>query len=415
MKHLFLVLLGLLPVPLQAQTFSTLYSFPSEQLGAGVSSVVLTKSGVIFAGLVGGGAQFQGAIVALVPTTAGSYDESVLYSFTDTECGNGGGCDPWIIQGPSGSLYGTVRYAGQYKMGQVFSLAPPAKLGEPWTYTALYTFTGGADSGQPMGGLIEGGSGQLYGATYGPTYPTIGGPGRWGNVFELVPQGESWTYTSVHIFEGPDGGNPVAGLTMGRGGSLYGTTLSGGSANGGVVFELAPPTEGAAPWTETVLHSFSFANGDGVGPSAPVTLGATGVLYGTTYAGGSANAGTVFALYPPTGSSTAWTERILHSFNNSHETDGFNPYLPVTIGPGGVLYGTSANGGIPANYGVVYSLTPPARAGEAWTETMLTNFVGSTLGANPSMGFVYAGGGNLITATTFGGTGGWGTILELIP
>jgi len=81
-------------------------------------------------------------------------------------------------------------------------------------------------------------------------------------------------------------------------GVLYGTTSGGGSAGCGTVFKLAPPTAPGGTWTETILHSFTDQNGDGATPVAALALSSTGVLYGTTSAGGTAGKGTVFAIVP---------------------------------------------------------------------------------------------------------------------
>jgi hypothetical protein len=48
--------------------------------------------------------------------------------------------------------------------------------------------------------------------------------------------------------------------------------------------------------TETVFHSFGY-DPDGVSPYAGLVLGKKGILYGTT-AGGGLNYGTVFKLVP---------------------------------------------------------------------------------------------------------------------
>jgi hypothetical protein len=93
-------------------------------------------------------------------------------------------------------------------------------------------------------------------------------------------------------------------------GSVYGTTQNGGSATTacpgsyyvypgcGTVFQLIPPSVPGGTWTEKVLHSFSDADGDGSMPLAGLALSSTGVLYGTTSAGGTAGKGTVFAIAP---------------------------------------------------------------------------------------------------------------------
>ncbi len=91
-------------------------------------------------------------------------------------------------------------------------------------------------------------------------------------------------------------------------------------------FQLTPPSKGQSTWTETVLYSFS-GGADGAEPSARLTLGAHGVLYGTTYAGGANNFGTVFALMPPPPGQTNWTESVLYSFAGG--ADGGYPFAAV--------------------------------------------------------------------------------------
>jgi uncharacterized repeat protein (TIGR03803 family) len=61
---------------------------------------------------------------------------------------------------------------------------------------------------------------------------------------------------------------------------------------------LTPPSSPGGAWTETILHSFSGADGDGAIPLAGLVLSSTGILYGTTSAGGTAGRGTVFAVEP---------------------------------------------------------------------------------------------------------------------
>ena len=56
-----------------------------------------------------------------------------------------------------------------------------------------------------------------------------------------VNSAEGQAYTVIHNFAGYDGNQPMVGLTMDRGGSLYGTTFLGGTgcAYGcGTVFKL---------------------------------------------------------------------------------------------------------------------------------------------------------------------------------
>ena len=76
---------------------------------------------------------------------------------------------------------------------------------------------------------------------------------------------------------GNDGGHPN-GLTLGANGVLYGTTQSGGAGRDGTVFSVA--TNGAF----NTLVTFDLTNGSN--PQAALAPGADGNFYGTTEDGG---------------------------------------------------------------------------------------------------------------------------------
>ncbi len=111
---------------------------------------------------------------------------------------------------------------------------------------------------------------------------------------------------------------------------LYGATfgIPQSDHDFGNVYQLSPPAQSGGPWVYTNLHSFTSKQDDAADPVA-LTLGPGGVLYGTAYAG----AGSVFVLEPPVRSGQPWSERLLAQTGNS--------YAPVTIGPDGALYGVS--------------------------------------------------------------------------
>jgi len=86
-----------------------------------------------------------------------------------------------------------------------------------------------------------------------------------------------------------------------------------------------------------------------------VVIGPGGVLYGTTHEGGASNAGIVFSLRPPATEGGAWTETVLHTFTGGN--DGGGPLGGLAFGPGNALYGTTYSGGS-SNQGTVFALTP---------------------------------------------------------
>jgi uncharacterized repeat protein (TIGR03803 family) len=85
-------------------------------------------------------------------------------------------------------------------------------------------------------------------------------------------------------------------------------------------------------------------------------LGANGVLYGATYAGGGTQQGSIFALVPPTSPGSAWNFLILYSFATP---GGISPSAGelLAVGSSGLIYGTTSHGG-PSNDGTVFSLVP---------------------------------------------------------
>src|ERR1039458_7059926 len=109
-----------------------------------------------------------------------------------------------------------------------------------------------------------------------------------------------------------DGNNPYSSLIFDAAGNLYGTTFGGGTSGYGTVFELTPGAGGT--WTEKVVYSFANNGTDGNEPYAGLIFDAAGNLYGTTLGGGTAFIGTVFELTPAGGGT--WTEKVLHSFVN---------------------------------------------------------------------------------------------------
>ncbi|MGA2737677.1 MAG: choice-of-anchor tandem repeat GloVer-containing protein [Bryobacteraceae bacterium] len=306
--------------------------------------------------------------------------------------------------------------------------APQATSAAPPALTPLYSFNGGADGGSPLTALAMGSEGVLYGTTSAGGTGTCPSFSGCGTVFSLTPPssaGESWTETVLHNFAGGSGDGAVPqGVAIGKSGVLYGSTAFGGTGSCvgsyvgcGTVFSLTPPATPGGTWTEKVLHSFDWGTDDGVFPRAGVTLGPGDVLYGATAYGGTGSCvmgcGMVFSMTPPASSGGAWTQRVLYDFAG-YPTDGGNP-SGVGIGRDGVLYGTTYSDGVAGFDGIVYSLTPAAGPSTgAWTETVLHTFTGND-GSGPLAGVVMGTGGILYGTTNSGGASGVGTVFSLAP
>ena len=139
---------------------------------------------------------------------------------------------------------------------------------------------------------------------------------------------------------GADGDTPNTTLISDSSGNLYGTTQAGGTSADGIVFELTPS---GTKYTETVLHSFTGSGGDGAVPQGALLLGSGGVLYGTTSQGGDATCkcGVIFSLTP--GSGGSYTYSTLYKFLGG--ADGATPMAGLVVGADGKMYGTTEYGG----------------------------------------------------------------------
>jgi len=204
--------------------------------------------------------------------------------------------------------------------------------------------------------------------------------------------GQAQTFNVLYTFAGqPDGGTPHAGLVRDKAGNFYGTTLYGGAFNFGTVFEVN------SSGTETVLHSFTGAPGDGAYPYAELIRDSAGNFYGTTSYGGASNHGTVFKM------TASGTETVLHSFTG--KSDGALPYGSLIRDKTGNLYGTTYFSGT-SGYGTLFKVT---RNG---TATVLHRFAGGAKdGALPYYtGLLMDKSGNVYGVTMEGGTSNLGVV-----
>jgi len=312
-----------------------------------------------------------GTVYELSPPAqpGGQWTETILYSFQS-------GKDGYLPQGnlvfdKKGNLYGATVYGGGYgscnapyypNCGTVFELSPPKQKGGQWTEQVLYSFKGisngyqTGDGANPNGGLVIGSTGAVYGTTYyggneaGVCKYGSGGIGC-GTIFELVKRSGLWS-EKVYRFNGLDGDNPAAGLTLATNGELYGTT------QGGTVFRVVPPSGKLGSWRKTTLYTFNGCD-SGCDPEGAVNFDHSGNLYGTTYAAQTAY-GTVFRLKHPTERGRSWVLSVLYGF--AGPPDGGQPAAALIFDKNGNLYSTTTKGGSSSNCingcGTVFELQP---------------------------------------------------------
>lgn len=252
-----------------------------------------------------------------------------------------GGENPaWGVVKVDGTLYG-VAGGGKYGYGVVYGVSASG------TAKVLHRFTSRPashhyDGQDPSSGLIDIG-GTLYGTT------SSGGVYGNGAVYSVTRSGKE---KLLYSFQGKPDGSIPSGDLLNLGGTLYGVTWGGGAHRDGAVYSVT--TTG----TERVLYSFADAP-DGAQPNGGLT-DVDGTLYGTTATGGTAGCGgssgcgTIFSL------STSGSEQVLYSFTGG--AHGYHPNSPL-VSIKGTLYGSTEYGGETVGCrrvgcGIIFALSP---------------------------------------------------------
>ncbi len=251
------------------------------------AGLVVDGAGNLYGTTYGGGASGLGTVFEVSATGA----ERILHSFAG---GAADGANPSarLVIDSAGNLYGTTYGGGASGLGTVFEVSATGTESILYSFAGGLTDGASPDAGLLLDGDILYGttsSGSFLTAQNGGAACTNNS--GCGTVFGLGING--FPQYTVHAFVGgpTDGQDPVGGLLLGSDGNLYGTTYTGGAnANGaGTVFQITPAGE-------TVLYSFAGGTTDGAGPAGGLAMDSAGNLYGTTQAGGASGAGTVFEI-----------------------------------------------------------------------------------------------------------------------
>jgi uncharacterized repeat protein (TIGR03803 family) len=240
----------------QAGVVTVLYSFDGTHGSTPVGGLVLNGDGNLYGTTENGGANGYGVVFKITP--AGVL--TVVHDFTGTADGKHP-VSP-VVNGPAGELYGT-------------------------------SYPGVAYAVSPFGsfGIL----GDLPAATYGPLLlvnttfygvTELGGANSVGTIFQINEK-----TTVIHNFDGAHGSNPIGGLVQGQDGNLYGTTTAGGTSNAGVIYRIT-----VAGIYTVLFNFDSGAPLNGYQAYAGLIAGADGNLYGTTTLGGKFGHGVIFAI-----------------------------------------------------------------------------------------------------------------------
>lgn len=314
-----------------------------------------------------------------------------------------------FVKGLDGALYG-VASSSTGTSGLIYRSTVDGS-----SVTTLHQL-GEADGVSPQAGLLLASDDKLYGTTL------VGRPIAPGSIFSLKQDGT--VFTTLHTFAAftttdfgltkfnTDGADPVAELTEGSDGNLYGVTRTGGPNGTGVIFRMGRDGTGFQ-----TLHAFSaitseaavtpVVNAEGKGPAAPLVEGADGKFYGTASLGGASGRGTVFRInFDGTGF------EVLHAFTATttnattgllENAEGATPYAGLIDGGDGFFYGVASQGGTSGN-GTIFAISP-----DGTTFTTLHSFDGNN-GSSPVAELALFSDGKLYGTTAGGGTTSAGAV-----
>jgi uncharacterized repeat protein (TIGR03803 family) len=394
-----------LAVCAQGQTFKTLANFGSA--GASPGPVVQGFNGDFYGTTPTGGEHGYGAVFEVTPQG----ELSGLYNFcSQADCADGE--FPWgLVQATDGNLYGTTLGTNSGPYGTVFKVTPTGAL------STLHTFcsrTNCADGQNPYGGLIQASNGNFYGITFSGGASLDVSSCHYmgcGVLFEVTAAGElTVLYNFCSQANCVDGANPISTLVQGTNGNFYGVTFAGGAADAGTVFEMTRAGK------LTTLYSFCARTSwcpDGLEPNGLVQ-GGNGNLYGTTVLGGATgyNNGTFFEI------NAAEKFSSLYSFcADGVCSEGANPNSGLVQGANGKFYGTTNCGGLSNSCGdFSYGPGTVFEISSSGKLTTIHDFCSETNcddGQGPVAGPVQGTSGKIYGTTTFGGAYDDGTFFSL--
>ena len=234
----------------------------------------------------------------------------------------------------NGKLYGTCSEGGLNNKGVLFEYNPSSN-----SYSKKKDFQSAITGAKPYGGFVED-NGILYGICEKGGV-TNGVYSNRGTIFSYNLTNN--TLAKEMAFEiATEGSGAFGGLTKAPNGKMYGITRSGGLLEYGVLYEFDPQTN-------QFQKLYEFDGTVGKWPSGKLLITSNNIIYGITMYGGSYNQGILFKYNISSG--------VFSKVTDFHGSIGAYPKECPILGPAGILYGITLNGGT-YNKGVIYSLNP---------------------------------------------------------
>ena len=289
-----------------------------------------------------------------------------------------------LVQGDNGHLYGMTYEGGTYGVGVLFEFNISSSV-----ITKKIDFNPTITGGQPKGSLAKLINGEIYGMTYG------GGAKGYGVLFEYNVL-TNVISPKVNFSGTVNGGEPVGSVLQASNGKLYGVTEKGGHFSQGTLFEFDDSLN--------IFNSeFSFQNSkEGKEPSGTLIQGSNGKLYGMTEFGGNNNDGVIYEYSPITGGYSK-----LFDFQDS--LYGAQPISELLEANNGKLYGVTRLGGI-FGFGVLFEYNVNTSS-----FIKLIDFDGASKGKYPKASLLQASNGKIYGTTSYGGSSDDGVLFEYNP
>jgi uncharacterized repeat protein (TIGR03803 family) len=280
--------------------------------------IVRGSNGSLYGTTASGGEWGQGTIFRL--TSAGAI--KTVYSFN----GYDGASPSGLIRGVDGYFYGITRFGGPWfnpwngiREGTIFRMSCDGALDTLYNFDTQF----GIQGMHPIGQLIQRNDGCFYGVTQGGLSH---GTNFWASVFKFDPNG---TLSTLHYFDASqsDAAGPVGPLVTGYDGGLYGVTTQGGGSPDddlpgyGTIFKIAP--------SGAFMSIVSFRGTNGCSPFSGLIKGKDGNLYGTTH-GNNVFGTNVNGLFLGTLFRVSISRPVLSIARSRQITHPTNPVVTVT-------------------------------------------------------------------------------------
>lgn len=322
-----------------------------------------------------------------------------------------------LTQAPDGNFYGIG--------GGIIRLTPEGVATTVYRFSALAGDGTNAEGSHPIGGLLLGHDGNLYGLT------SKGGATGHGTVFRFTADGAATAVGSLTATPQDFGSSASypSPIVEDRAGNFYVITAAFTSDETGTR-ETEAILQVSSAGAVTPFHTFNPPDADGRNPEGygactGLVIDGQDNLYGFTSGGGAGSLGTFYKVTPD-GSATA-----LYSYDVDHEVVDQTPapfanrYNAIVATAGGTVYGAAPGvGGASGGPGEGTLHGGYIFKGAGGQPTPLYTFSDGIFqedgsyrnsdGVSPG-GLTVGPDGNLYGETTAGGANGSGTVFEVTP